>query len=322
MNTSAGPNDAWQPSAALSDLLQRSALLAQIRAFFAAAGVLEVDTPVLGRYTVTEPGIQSLQLNTGHYLQTSPEYHLKRLLAAGAPDLVRIGPVFRQDESGRLHNPEFTLVEWYRRGYVLADLMQEVAALVDLALGVGNYHQLRYDQLLLATFNLDHQAPLAQLQQATQSLAAPLPPGERDRRTLLDLLFAEACTRRARQQPHERLFITHFPADQAALARLVPDAQGRLLAARFELLVAGIELANGYDELCDAAEMAQRMTRDQQRRVALGLPAVAADTRLLAAMAAGLPACAGVALGFDRLLLLRLGRQQLSQVLPFAGDSA
>ncbi len=317
--------DDWRPSAEIDRLRQRAGHLAAVRQFFQSRGILEVDTPVLGACTVTEPAIDSLRLHQREaWLQTSPEYHLKRLLAAGMPDMVRIGPVFRADEQGRLHNPEFTMIEWYRRDWTLAALMAETAALVDALLGPGPYQHIRYRTLFAAAFDLDPaQAPLSQLQQAAGSLlAAPADPTSLTRRELTDLLFSQACAQWAAAHPGERLFIEAFPADQAALARLDTDPDGVAVALRFELLVDGLEIANGYDELRDAAEMAARMSRDRALREAAGKAVPASDQRLLAAMQAGLPPCVGVALGFDRLLMLALGASRISEVLPFAQDRA
>lgn len=258
-----------------------------IRAFFADRKVIEVQTPTLARTTVTEPQIASIATTDGNFLQTSPEYQMKRLLAAGAPSMYQMGPAYRAGELGRLHNPEFTMLEWYRLGFDDSALMEEVAELVDLVLGAGAYQRLTYRQLV------------------------GVEEGDCD---LLDRKFSRALTDLGKV----RVFVTDYPADQAALARLRDRDADR--AARFELVVDGIELANGYFELTDADELEERFVRDNAVRAALGFAPVPVDERLLAAMRHGLPDCAGVALGVDRLVMLALGAASLSEVMPFPAE--
>ena len=277
----------WQPLASVTQLQQRALLLSSARAFFAERNVLEVQTPLLAKHTVTEPDIQSIEVPGFGYLQTSPEYHIKRLLAAGAPSCYQLGPAFRFGEQGRLHNPEFTMLEWYRLDFDHWLLMDEVAELVDQLLGAKPYQQLSYTDLV-----------------------GPLGDRPRDE---LDLAFARACERLSAG----RFFITDYPAEQAALARLNPDG---LTAARFELVVDGVELANGYWELTDPAEHRRRFAKDNESRGQRTLPQVALDEAFLDAMKAGLPNCAGVALGFDRLVMLALGVKDLHRHWPFAAN--
>jgi elongation factor P--(R)-beta-lysine ligase len=314
----------WRPSCDLETLRERARVLADVRAYFAESGVLEVDTPVLACATVTDPHIDSLYVEACSlgakrrwYLQTSPEFHMKRLLAAGAPSIVRIGPVFRQDEHGRLHSPEFTMIEWYRRDYDLPHLIDDVRKLVDRVLGPAKFRTVSFRELLLAEHGLD---PFAATRSSLESAAAALPaapaPGTLGARELLDLLFASALEALGAG----RTFVTGFPSDQAALARCRRDHDGHEVAERFELIVDGIEIANGYHELQDAHELARRMRRDQAERAGAGALVPESDERLLAAMHHGLPACAGVALGFDRLLMCRMGKRQLAEVMPFSID--
>jgi lysyl-tRNA synthetase class 2 len=272
----------------------------------------------LSRTTVTDPAIESLSLldaGERRYLQTSPEYQMKRLLAAGAPSMVRIGPVFRAEESGRLHNPEFTMIEWYRLGFDLPQLMDEVAALVDLVLGKENCRTLTYHHLLYEGAGIDaFQSSTVDLVTALARLGVELSPGAAaDRRALLDLLVTHAIDALGAG----RVFITDYPADQAALARLVQDSEGRSVAARFELIIDGVEVANGYDELVDADVMERRMSTDLELRRDAGRDEPAHDSRLLAAMRYGLPRCSGVALGFDRLMMRKLGAARIEDVMPF-----
>ena len=294
----------WRPSCSVPALRARAALTDEVRGFFAERGVLEVQTPVLGRHTVTDPAIDSLRCEDGGYLQTSPEYHMKRLLAAGAPSIYRIGPAFRRGEAGRWHNPEFTMVEWYRLGFDAPRLMDEVAELVNAALGEAPYRQLAYADILRRRFGIDHDDAKAVLDGA-ERLGLPAGSNLADAR---DLLLADALAAIG-----GRVFVTRFPAAQAALARLNDDG----CAERFELVCDGLELANGYHELTDAKQLQSRMTADAATRRRRGLAGVAADEALLAAHRHGLPECAGVALGFDRLLALRLKASSLAETLPF-----
>lgn len=272
----------WRPTCSLSALQARAELYRSIRAFFDERRVLEVHTPCLAPATVTDPHIESIAVPGWGYLQTSPEYQLKRLLAAGVPSLYQLAPAFRADEVGRLHNPEFALLEWYRLGFDDAALMAEVAELVDGVLGPAPYHRVTYAEVV-----------------ATAAAAAPI-----------ELAFAEGLSR----LPAGRHFVMDYPPDQAALSRL---REGGATAARFELVVDGIELANGYHELGDVAELRRRFAADREARRKLGRAAPELDAEFLAAMAAGLPECAGVALGVDRLLMLQLGADSLAEVLAF-----
>ena len=277
----------WRPSARIEHLKQRAELLAQARAFFAERNVIEVHTPVLAKHTVTEPDVQSIEVPGYGYLQTSPEYQMKRLLAAGMPSCYQLGPAFRHGEQGRLHNPEFTMLEWYRLGFDHNQLMYEVADMVDALLGPKPYQRLTYEDV------------------AGKS--------EGRRRDALDLAFADACERLT----PGRFFITDYPADQAALARINPDGQ---TAARFELVIDGVEIANGYWELLDVEEHRQRFKTDGEIRQKRGLPAMAVDEAFIAALQHGLPACAGVAMGFDRLVMLGIGAKALSDVTAVTGS--
>ena len=279
-------------------------MLAAARRFFAARDVLEVQTPLVGHHTATDPAIDSMRLPDGGFLQPSPEHHMKRLLAAGAPSIYQIGPAFRRGEAGRWHNPEFTLVEWYRLGFDAERLMDEVAELVDALLGAGRYQRRTYAALLQERFGVD-----VADQRAIVAAARALGLQGDDMGAAADLLVADAVA----GMDAERVFVTAYPAEQAALARRNADGT----AARFELVVRGLEIANGYDELTDADELQARMAADVERRRAKHLPPVAPDAALLAAQRHGLPACAGVALGFDRIVALRLGAPAVAEALAF-----
>jgi lysyl-tRNA synthetase class 2 len=318
----------WRPSAALETLQLRAQLLAATRRFFAARRVLEVDTPALVRYAVTDLHIHSAQVQLpGHctplYLHTSPEYAMKRLLAAGSGDIYQIAHVFRGDERSRQHNAEFTLIEWYRCGYSMQQLMQEVAQLAAALLGLppeAPFEALSYQQAFQRQLQC---APLTATDAALRTLAigaalAPRLADDASRDELLDWLMGSAVGPRLGA---DRLCFVHsYPASQAALARL--DPHDPRVALRFELYYRGLELANGFEELADAAEQRARFEADREQRRRRGLPVPDIDLALLAALAAGLPPVSGVALGFDRLLMLRSGASDISQVLAFTLERA
>jgi len=314
------PDADWRPSATRAALEQRAALLARVREFFAARGVLEVDTPLLVNSPVSDVHIASatVGLDTGPplFLHTSPEYAMKRLLASGAGDIYQICRVVRGNERGRLHNPEFTLIEWYRVGFSLGALMDEVEALVRALLGSAaaarRAERLSYREAFERELALDpFLAPDATLLEAAQRHGFASQGGGRDE--LLEFLMGVAVGPRLGRGA--LTFIHGYPASQAALARL--DPQDARAALRFELYCEGVELANGFHELQSAPEQRARFERDNGERRRAGLPVRPPDERLLAALAAGLPDCAGVALGFDRTVMLALGAAHIDEVLSF-----
>lgn len=314
----------WQPAASVANLRRRAHLYADIRRFFAARDVLEVETPILSQAAVTDPFL--VPMLTGYegpgdlngrplFLQTSPEYPMKRLLAAGSGAIYQLAKVFRNGELGDRHNPEFTLLEWYRPGFDDARLMDEVAELVGavLAIDPAGVQRLSYRDAFLRYLNIDpFQASLAELQAlACQHLDLQFDDERRD--AWLELLMSHLI------EPHLRAatFIVDYPASQAALARVALDGEGNAVARRFELYVEGLELCNGYYELTDADEQQRRFAADSECRRQRQLPDHPADQRLLAALGAGMPDCAGVALGVDRLLMLACQCERLEQVLAF-----
>jgi lysyl-tRNA synthetase class 2 len=318
----------WRPGASLAQLQLRAQLLAQARAFFAARNVLEVDTPQLVAHAVTDPHLQSAEVRLpGHpaslFLISSPEYAMKRLIAAGSGDIYQMSHVFRGEEAGRLHNAEFMLIEWYRLGYTLEALMRESALLAGELLGLPapcEPELLSYTQAFVRHAGVDPSAldePRVRALAVAQGLdAAAAQRFARDE--LLDWLMGIVVGPQLGE--HALCCLHHYPASQAALARLDP-ADPRF-ALRFELYYRGVELANGFEELADAAEQRARFACERRERQARGLPLHEPDERLLAGLAAGLPPVAGVALGFDRLVLLRAGARVLAEVMPFALDRA
>ena len=312
----------WRPTAAPQVLERRAELLAQLRAFFADRGALEVEVPVLGRTGVTDLHIDNLALagTPTRFLQSSPEYFLKRLLAAQPRAVYYLGKAFRAGERGRWHHPEFTLLEWYRPGWNEDRLIEEVAQLLASAGVRGPHQRIDYGSCFAAVVGLDaHTAT----DDALRGCAAAAAGQSRDewreqpRDICLDLLFSLAVQP---ELPAGVVFLTRYPACQAALARIDTDPRGRPVARRFEVFVNGVELGNGYWELTDAGEQGRRFARDIERRRALGRPVREPDGRLLAALESGLPSCAGVALGVDRLLMVLLGLTHIREALAFAED--
>lgn len=316
----------WTPSASRDALRLRAWLNRLVREFFHARNVLEVETPVLSLAGNTEPNIASFSLEFSgrtdgaprtRWLRTSPEFALKRLLAAGIGDCYELGRVFRDGEAGGRHNPEFTMLEWYRVGWDHLRLLDETVELVRAALAlvgreaavrVTTFRELYRQQLQLDPFTADVDTlrnALGEVQIADEGLS---------RDDWLDLLMTH------RLQPFfdtDQLLAVHdWPASQAALARIRNDDPP--VAERFELYLGPLELANGYHELCDSLEQRARFARDASVRVQRGLPAVPVDNALLAGLQHGLPVCAGVALGVDRLLMAMLGTQCIADVLVFA----
>ena len=297
-------------------------MLERARRFFRARDVLEVATPALGRYTATDPNIDSLRIagtrGATLYLQTSPESCMKRLLADGYPDIYGICRVFRGGETGRLHQPEFTMVEWYRHGFGLDEMIAETVAFIAELLAqpaLLDAEMLEYGAAFRRFAGVD---PLAAgIDELAEAAAADADLRESlgsDREAWLDLLLS---TRLAPGFDAARLTVLrHFPVSQAALARTCP-ADDRL-ADRFEVFHGGLELANGFVELRDPDEQRRRMLADIEKRRATGRELLPVDEPLLAALESGLPACAGVAVGFERLLMIAAGAEDIRDVLTFA----
>jgi elongation factor P--(R)-beta-lysine ligase len=323
-------SEPWRPTASLAALRHRATALATTREFFRTRGVLEVETPAMVNAPVTDVNLGSVRVDLpgreAHplFLHTSPEYAMKRLLAAGSGDIYQICRVYRGAERGRQHNPEFTMLEWYRLGFSLEGLMHEVADLVRELLGANAPTMppefLSYREAALRYAGFDPlEADIRELQRAALELGLDAAQaGAAGRDELLDLIVG------AKVGPllgHSTLtFLHRYPASQAALARL--DPSDPRVALRFELYHRGVELANGYHELTNAAEQRARFAADQATRTARGLPTAALDRHMLAALDAGLPDCAGVALGFDRVLMLAINATKIDDVLAFPVERA
>ncbi len=317
----------WRPTATIAALRLRAQALRTAREFFHARNVLEVETPALVNAPVSDVNLGSVRAQVPGrdaplFLHTSPEYAMKRLLAAGSGDIFQICRVYRGAERGRQHNPEFTMLEWYRLGFSLEDLMREVAELTRELLGQPRLpvEFVTYREAVQRHAGFDPlDADLGVLQQAARELGLSAEHARAaGRDELLDLIVG------ARVGPalgaNTLTFLHRYPASQAALARL--DDDDPRVALRFELYSHGVELANGYHELTDVTEQRQRFATDQQARAARGLPTFELDAHLLSALEAGLPDCAGVALGFDRVLMLAAGAASIDDVLAFPVERA
>ncbi|MFP5507039.1 MAG: EF-P lysine aminoacylase EpmA [Gammaproteobacteria bacterium] len=326
------PRQDWAPAAALETLRLRARLTARVRQFFAQRGVLEVETPYLSAAAATAPHLDSLTVDyrgplapaSGRlYLHTSPEFPMKRLLAAGSGSIYQLCRVFRDGEAGARHNPEFTLLEWYRVGVTLAQLIDEVEALLRGVLaGIRELppaERLSYRELFRRHARLDGlTATAAELRACLEAHGHRTPDGmdAADLDAWRDLVLTHVVE----PQLSGLVFVTDYPASQASLARL--RAGDPPVAERFEFYLDGVELANGFHELADAAEQRRRFEQDNALRANAGRPCMPLDSALLAALHAGLPDCCGVALGFDRLMMAAAGVARIDAVLAFPIDRA
>lgn len=318
----------WQPSAPMKNILARAKLVAELRRFFNERGLLEVDTPILSEYAVTDVHLSVFQTEflapffgrkvQSLYLVTSPEYHMKRLLAAGSGPIFQISKVFRNEEAGTKHNPEFTMLEWYRPHFDMFRLINEVSDLLQHILDCNAAELVSYQFIFKEIVGLD---PLIDDESVLAKKAAEYGLAEAEsqtRDTLLQYLFSTVVEPKIGQAQPTAVY--HFPKSQAALAK-ISDEDHRV-AERFEFYYKGIELANGFNELTDANEQVDRFAQDNQQRAVLGLPERAIDRRFISALKNGMPQCAGVALGVDRLLMIALGEKEISQVLAFNVNNA
>ncbi|MHA3091101.1 EF-P lysine aminoacylase EpmA [Acinetobacter brisouii] len=320
----------FQPTCDVQALKARAKMYQRIRQFFAERDVLEVETPVLSQAAVTDVHLASVpalrhvngQQHT-HYLQTSPEFAMKRLLASGSGAIFQICKVFRDDEHGRKHNSEFTMLEWYRPAFSLTDLMHETSALLNVCLAerfsdlrpiVLSYKHAFQDRLDINPL----QATLQQLKDTARRVGLNLDLGD-DRLAYMDLLFSHMV------EPSlgfdTPVFLTDFPPEMASLAKVKTDDDGEQVAARFEVYIEGLELANAYDELVDAEVLRQRFMADNAERAAQGLTVMPIDEHLLAALP-HMPECSGIALGIDRLLMIAQNKLRLEQVITFPAEIA
>ncbi|HDR0626380.1 elongation factor P--(R)-beta-lysine ligase [Pasteurella multocida] len=317
----------WQPSASIENLLARAKIIAEIRRFFTDRGLLEVETPVLSEFGVTDVHLSTFntdfispmaEKSKTLWLSTSPEYHMKRLLAAGSGPIFQLCHVFRNEEAGQHHNPEFTMLEWYRPHFDMYRLINEVDDLLQQILDCKPTESLSYqfvfqeyvglDPLSAEKVELVAKAKQHHLQQAEQQ----------DRDTLLQFLFSTVVEPNiGKENP---VAVYHFPATQAALAQI--SSEDHRVAERFEFYYKGLELANGFHELTDVNEQLHRFEQDNVQRQKMGLPQRQIDKRLLGALQAGVPNCSGIALGVDRLLMIALGANAIHEVMAFGIENA
>ncbi|PJG82566.1 elongation factor P--(R)-beta-lysine ligase [Caviibacterium pharyngocola] len=317
----------WQPSAPIKNLLARAKIIAEIRRFFTDRGLLEVETPVLSEFGVTDLHLATFnteftspfaEQSKTLWLSTSPEYHMKRLLAAGSGAIFQLCHVFRNEEAGRKHNPEFTMLEWYRPYFDMYRLIDEVDDLLQQILDCEPAERASYQFVFQEYVGLDPlSAEQAELVEKAKEYHFNDAENE-SRDTLLQFLFSAVVEPKIGL--HRPIAVYHFPATQAALAQI--SSEDHRVAERFEFYYKGVELANGFNELTDAREQLSRFEQDNRLREKAGLAQRKIDERFLAALQAGVPNCSGVALGVDRLIMLALGAENISEVMAFGIDNA
>jgi len=322
------------PSCSLEMLHQRAELLRRLRRFFDAHGFIEVETPTLSRDSVIDEHLDPLRVtmfkdarepNVGEvqYLQTSPEFGMKRLLAAGATAIYQITRAYRGGEVGPLHNPEFTMLEWYRTGDDYAAGRRLLSDLASAAIGCEDAEQISFREAFQRYAKVDpFTVDVPQLRAALEANGKQVADGEQDRAVLLDRVLTELVEAKLGEERPTILY--DYPADQSALAQVRPaDSKGNpAVAERFELYLGGIELANGYHELLDPEVLLERNRENNQKRAAAGKYTLPEESRLVAAMQHGLPACSGCALGVDRLLMVATGATTIQEVLAFPAERA
>ncbi|WP_371374151.1 elongation factor P--(R)-beta-lysine ligase [Thalassotalea aquiviva] len=316
----------WQPTADIQALKKRAEILRQIRDFFYHRQVMEVETPMLSSGTVTDLHLEGFATKLAYpctdmkgdtlYLQTSPEFAMKRLLAAGSGCIFQLAKAFRNEQAGRFHNPEFTMLEWYRIGFDHFALMAEIDQLMQYLLDCEPADKMSYQQAFKHYVGLDPlTANIEQLQQAVldHQLHADWVASESNIDTLLQFLFGELVERNiGKSRP---CFIYHFPSSQASLAKI--HAEDQRVAERFELYYQGVELANGFHELTDANEQYQRFQADNKLRTEYNLAEKPIDQHFIKALQSGLPDCSGVALGIDRVVMIALNAEHIKDVIAF-----
>jgi len=316
----------WQPTAPMGAIRARAKMYAHVRTFFAQCMVLEVETPLLCSTTAMDPYLDSFSLSCGRFLQTSPEFPMKRLLASGSGAIYQISKAFRQGEESSRHNPEFTLLEWYQPGYSLLQLQEELLALLFLLADGAAAVSWGRDSVTCRTYAEMFESVIGLCPHtctddalATVAKQKTAFDGELARDSWLDLLMSHVVEP---EMPSGLLVLTDFPAGQAALAEIASDESGHDVAKRLELYIDGVEVANGYQELTDGAEQKRRFEADNDQRLANGVAQLPIPEHLVSALHAGMPATSGIAVGLDRLLMMLMGKQQLSDVICFPWERA
>ena len=311
----------WQPGASLATLRQRAKLLSIVRKFFADRDILEIETPLLSSATATDVHLTSLTTkltnlieSKTYFLQTSPEFAMKRLLANDVGPIFQICKAFRGDSPTSLHNPEFSILEWYRPGFAMEKLMDEVADLIDATIGVSKITRLSYLEIFKGKLGVNpHVCSLEELAELANSKIDI---------NSCDLSFSDyldlVMTTLIEPELPEYCFVFDYPKSQAALSDVESDADGNVIAKRFELYCRGMEIANGYLELTDPVEQRRRSETDNANRSDKGLPQLPIDENLIAALDAGMPKTSGVALGLDRLLMVIDEINDIDKALAFS----
>ncbi|QCI20700.1 elongation factor P--(R)-beta-lysine ligase [Buchnera aphidicola (Brachycaudus cardui)] len=317
----------WKPCAPIKNLIKRSKIISDIRLFFLERNIMEVETPILSRSTVTDVNLIPFKTNyfsLNHvdklklWLITSPEYHMKRLLAAESGPIYQICHSFRNKELGEYHNPEFTILEWYQPYYSMKKLIAEIDTLLQRILNYKKSDKISYQKIFIKSLQVDPlNTNLLELRQLSKQLKLDhLTDSENDLNKLIQLFFTlEIEPNLGKKKP---LFVYHFPAEQASLAAI--NAKDSRISERFEFFFQGIELGNGFYELTDFNEQKNRFLQDNKRRQSMNLPVQKIDTYFLSALSYGLSPCAGVAIGLDRLIMLALNEKSISQVISFPLD--
>ena len=310
----------WKPNASRELLESRAALLNRVRIFFSEQGVLEVETPLLASSSITDPNIEIFETESDKkkYLQTSPEYAMKRLLCAGSGPIFQIAKAFRGKEIGRYHNPEFSILEWYRPNYDYHKLMSEVFELIKVCLGRLKYKKISYRDIFCDLLGID---PFIATQDELLAVARKyldVIKLDLKRSDILDLLMGNIL--QPKLSSEGVCFIFDYPEDQAALARL-RNENGIVVAERFELFIDGVELANGYTELANESQQRMRFISENKLRIEVGKEPRAIDEKFMSALKSGLPFCSGVAVGLDRLLMLQVGCSSIAETLAFSWDN-
>jgi len=332
-NSKLGAIMSWQATLTWKNAQKRAQILQQIRQFFSDRTVLEVETPALSLGTVTDVHLDAFSSRYNFlsdsdveqpatlYLQTSPEFHMKRLLASGYGSIFQIAKAFRHEEAGRFHNPEFTMLEWYRLGFDHIELMNEVAELLQAVLSCTQPSQVTYQQLFLEVVNID---PLIATREqlltviTNHNKLSDWLIAEQDNDILLQFIFSEVIEPTVGNDAP--CFVYHFPRSQASLAKICPEDDR--VAQRFECYYQGIELANGFNELTNSESQLQRFQKDNTKRAKLGLSKKPIDKNFISALSHGLPQCSGVALGIDRLIMLALKAKHIDEVISFPIECA
>lgn len=326
--------NSFKPNMSLSLWKQRLSLTKQIRSFFENREVLEVETPILSKYSALDPAIDVFasdffvdgqnsyrKEHAQRYLSTSPEFCMKRLLAAGFPDVFQIAKAFRNGEVGERHNPEFSILEWYRLGWTQQQLMSEVIDLVKVFIDVKSVTNITYKEAFITFCGLDpFKASKEKCLDFCKSQGIEKLDFIESKGDVLDFILGDYICPKLGQNGAQ--FLIEWPADQAALAKIFQDKEGNQVAARFELFIKGLELCNGYQELTDASEQANRFGLDIAERKNMGKRTLAKDENFLNALEYGMPECSGVALGIDRLFMLALKKNSIKSIMLFSDENS